>query len=245
LKTEAGNATHFVVFDACRNTLKLTKAGSRALVQSKGSVPVAQESGMLVAYATAEGELASDVGVGAGPYAMVLAEEIIKPDIEAVTMFRNVQRRVRMATKQEPYLGFSALGDVYLGGPRSDRSKVAARPPAVPIHEATKSLAAIGKKFSVGSRAGNEVTVVEATGIDTKNAIAIGVQLGDDMSECRSLCDQGRLRPRHGLSARLRHPLFFHKHQEQRMPIAVQRDFGRKETPPMPVSRSAGKLGCN
>src|SRR5262245_43701212 len=30
LKTEAGNATHFVVFDACRNTLKLTRASSRA-----------------------------------------------------------------------------------------------------------------------------------------------------------------------------------------------------------------------
>ena len=60
LKTEAGNATHFVVFDACRNTLKLTRAGSRALVLSKGFVPVAQEGGMLIAYATAEGELASD-----------------------------------------------------------------------------------------------------------------------------------------------------------------------------------------
>jgi uncharacterized caspase-like protein len=36
LKTEAGNATHFVVFDACRNTLKLKRAGSRSLVQSKG-----------------------------------------------------------------------------------------------------------------------------------------------------------------------------------------------------------------
>jgi hypothetical protein len=29
LKAEAGNATHFVVFDACRNTLKLTQSGSR------------------------------------------------------------------------------------------------------------------------------------------------------------------------------------------------------------------------
>jgi len=27
LKAEAGNATHFVVFDACRNTLKLTRPG--------------------------------------------------------------------------------------------------------------------------------------------------------------------------------------------------------------------------
>ena len=37
---------------------------------------------MLIAYATAEGELASDVGAGAGPYAKVLAEEIVKPGIE-------------------------------------------------------------------------------------------------------------------------------------------------------------------
>jgi formylglycine-generating enzyme required for sulfatase activity len=120
LKTEAGNATHFVVFDACRNTLKLTQPGSRAVVQSKGFVPVAQENGMLIAYATAEGELASDVGVGAGPYAKVLAEEIVKPGIEAVVMFRAVQRRVRAAIRQEPYLGFNALGDVYLAG-RTDQ----------------------------------------------------------------------------------------------------------------------------
>ena len=120
LKAEAGNATHFVVFDACRNTLKLTKAGSRAVVQSKGFVPVSQESGMLIAYATAEGELASDVGAGAGPYAKVLAEEIVKPGIEAVVMFRTVQRRVRATIRQEPYLGFNALGDVYLAGPAPD-----------------------------------------------------------------------------------------------------------------------------
>jgi formylglycine-generating enzyme required for sulfatase activity len=116
LKAEAGNATHFVVFDACRNTLKLTQPGSRAVVQSKGFVPVADERGMLIAYATAEGELASDVGAGAGPYAKVLAEEIVKPGIEAVVMFRAVQRRVRAAIRQEPYLGFNALGDVYLAG---------------------------------------------------------------------------------------------------------------------------------
>jgi formylglycine-generating enzyme required for sulfatase activity len=116
LKAEAGNATHFVVFDACRNTLKLTRPGSRAIVQSKGFVPVAQENGMLIAYATAEGELASDVGSGAGPYAKALAEEIVRPGVEAVTMFRRVQVRVRSAIGQEPWLGFSALGEVHLAG---------------------------------------------------------------------------------------------------------------------------------
>ena len=131
LKTEAGNATHFVVFDACRNTLKLTRAGSRALVQSKGFVPVAQERGMLIAYATAENELASDVGSGAGPYASVLAEEIVRPGFEAVTMFRNVQRRVRMTINQEPYLGFSAMGDVYLAGAPNAVVEAIAAPPTV------------------------------------------------------------------------------------------------------------------
>jgi hypothetical protein len=43
-----------------------------------------------------------------------LAEEIVKPGIEAVVMFRNVQRRIRAMIKQEPYLGFNAMGDVYL-----------------------------------------------------------------------------------------------------------------------------------
>jgi TRAP-type mannitol/chloroaromatic compound transport system substrate-binding protein len=125
LKMEAGNASHFVVFDACRNSLKLTRPGTRSLVQSKGFVPVAQESGMRIAYATAEGELASDVGVGAGPYAAMLAEEVVKPGVEAVTMFRVVQRRVRMAIKQEPYLGFNAMGDVYLAGAEAPKTPVA------------------------------------------------------------------------------------------------------------------------
>src|SRR5262249_613343 len=116
LKRDASNATHFVVFDACRNTLKLTQPGSRAVVQSKGFVPVAQENGMLIAYATAEGELASDVGVGAGPYAKVLAEEVAEAGMEAVGMLGIVQGGVGAAIRQEPYLGFSALGDVYLAG---------------------------------------------------------------------------------------------------------------------------------
>jgi invasion protein IalB len=131
LKAEAGNATHFVVFDACRNTLKLKQSGSKALAQSKGFVPVSQESGMLIAYATAEGELASDVGAGAGPYARVLAEEIMKPGIEAVTMFRRVQVRVRTAIGQEPWLGFSALGEVHFAGlPPSEKASLS-RPQSV------------------------------------------------------------------------------------------------------------------
>jgi len=112
LKAEAGNATHFVVIDACRNGLRLRKAGSRALLQPKGFVPISQESGMLIAYATAEGELASDVG----DYAKILAEELVRPGVEAVNMFRRVQVRVRAAIGQEPWLGFNVLPEVHFAG---------------------------------------------------------------------------------------------------------------------------------
>jgi uncharacterized caspase-like protein len=116
LKAEAGNATHFVVVDACRNKLRLRKASSKALMQAKGFRPVQGESGMLIAFATAEGELSSDEGNGAGPYSRVLAEEIVRPNTEAVAVFRHVQVRVRQAIGQEPWLGFNALGEVFLAG---------------------------------------------------------------------------------------------------------------------------------
>jgi hypothetical protein len=104
--------------------------------QTKGFVPVAQENGMLIAYSTAENELASDAGAGAGPYAKVLAEEIVKQGIEAVTMFREVQRRVRATIRQEPYLGFSAMGDLYLGGkPDATVSRPAPVTTGVPTYE--------------------------------------------------------------------------------------------------------------
>src|SRR5215467_5415613 len=139
LKDEAGNATHFVVFDACRNTLKLRKTGTKAIVQSKGFVPVSQESGMLIAYATAEGALASDVGTRAGPYATALTDEMVKPGVEAVAMFRNVQRRVRTAIGQEPYLGFNDLGDIYFAGqaPPVVPQAPVERPPTLTLFKCT------------------------------------------------------------------------------------------------------------
>jgi hypothetical protein len=71
----------------------------------------------------------------------VLADEIVKPGIEAVTMFRLVQRRVRMANKQEPYLGFNAMGDVYLAG--ADAPKP---PPALTeVSDAAREWASVDK----------------------------------------------------------------------------------------------------
>jgi hypothetical protein len=143
LKTEAGNATHFVVIDARRNKLKLKKPGTKALTQSKGFRAFPSEAGMLIAFATAEGELSSDEGDGGGPYSRVLAEEIVKPNTESVTMFRRVQVRVRSEIGQEPWINFNSLGEIYLAGldntvPRADypisaMSSIPRTPPSVTI----------------------------------------------------------------------------------------------------------------
>jgi formylglycine-generating enzyme required for sulfatase activity len=140
LNRQAPQATHYVVFDACRNELRLTGAGQKALGAEKGFVPVAQTAGLLIAYATAPKQTASDVGDGGGPYARALAGEIVKPGVEAVTMFRNVQLKVKQSIGQDPWLSFPSLPEVYLAGRASAQPAVAAVTPAPPPLAATPAL---------------------------------------------------------------------------------------------------------
>jgi uncharacterized caspase-like protein len=117
LSRQAANATQFVVLDACRNELRLSRSAAKAIGADKGFVPVADTAGLLIAYATAPGKTASDVGEGGGAYAKALAEELVKPGVEAVMMFRTVQIRVKQATGQDPWVSFPSLAPVYLAGP--------------------------------------------------------------------------------------------------------------------------------
>src|SRR5262245_9285715 len=73
-------------------------------------------AGLWIAYATAPRKTASDVGDDGSPYAKTLAEEIMKPGVEAVTMFRNVQLRVKRTIGQDPWLSFPSLPAVYFAG---------------------------------------------------------------------------------------------------------------------------------
>ena len=116
LSKQAPNATHYVVFDACRNELNMAGTAAKALGTNKGFVPITDTAGLLIAYATAPRKTASDVGDYGGPYAKALAEELMKPGIEAVTMFRNVQLRVKQTIGQDPWLSFPSLRAVYFAG---------------------------------------------------------------------------------------------------------------------------------
>jgi formylglycine-generating enzyme required for sulfatase activity len=115
LRAQAPAATHYVVFDACRNELNLIRKGKKALTD-KGFVPLAYTPGVMVAYATAPGQTAADSGGGGGPNAKALADEIVKPGIEAMTMFRRVALRVNREMGQDPWMSASTLPEVYFAG---------------------------------------------------------------------------------------------------------------------------------
>ena len=63
------------------------------------------------------------VGNGGGPYAKTLAEEMVKPGIEAVTMFRNVQlAEIKYESiGQDPWLSFPSLPAVRFAGSKPPR----------------------------------------------------------------------------------------------------------------------------
>lgn len=109
-------AVHFVIFDACRSELHFATRDTKSIGDEKGFVPVQSSAGLLVAYSTAPDRTASDVGHEGGPYARVLAEEILKPGYEAVSMFRSVQIRMKQQIGQDPWLSFPALPPIYLNG---------------------------------------------------------------------------------------------------------------------------------
>jgi formylglycine-generating enzyme required for sulfatase activity len=115
LSRKAPQATHYVVFDACRNELRLPAAGQKTLVD-KGFAPVADNAGLLIAYSTGLKQTASDVGDGGGPYARALAAEIVKPGVESVMMFRNVQLQVKQSIGQDPWVSYPSLPEIYLAG---------------------------------------------------------------------------------------------------------------------------------
>ena len=130
LRAQAPGATHYVVFDACRNELNLTRKGQKALTE-KGFVPMAYTPGVMVAYATAPGGTASDTGTGGGTYAKTLADEIMKPGVDSMLVFTRVARRVQHEIGQDPFLSASTMPEIYFAGngpsappPQPDKSEL-------------------------------------------------------------------------------------------------------------------------
>lgn len=86
-----GVQSNFVVIDACRNVA--FAAGQRS--GTRGFNPVAEQSGMMIAFSTAPGKTAVDDR----HYSTALARELQVPNRDAFVAFREVRRSVLNATR--------------------------------------------------------------------------------------------------------------------------------------------------
>src|SRR5262249_6448240 len=106
-------AAKCVVLDACRTELLLPSKET-----TKGLVPVAEQQGMFIAYASAPGRTASDRGGKSGPYAAALAVELGKPGLDHLNLFQKVKEAVLASTggAQQPWESNGLARRVYLTG---------------------------------------------------------------------------------------------------------------------------------
>ena len=130
-----------MVFDACRSELNIAGEAGKALGAEKGFVPVNDVSGILIAYATAQKRTAADSGM----FARILAEELVKPEVEAFSVFREVQVRVKETMKQEPWMSLNYIPRIYLAS--APKTQEPAKPltvePQPPLSEAARAWAEI------------------------------------------------------------------------------------------------------
>src|SRR5262245_14007873 len=107
----ARSAAKFVVFDARRNELRLPTKDT-----SKGLLPVAEQEGLFVAYASSPGRTATDRGDKSGVYAAALAAELQRPGLDHLNLFQNVKEAVLTSTAgvQQPWESNGLSRRVYL-----------------------------------------------------------------------------------------------------------------------------------
>ena len=127
---EARNQVNIIIIDACRdNPFYRRWRSSRRGSNVRGLTAVSPPSGIIIAYATREGNTAADgVGQRNSPFTSALLENIKKPNIDVQLMFRRVSTSVKEKTNavQQPWTeGNLDGGEFYLNPQQS----VAVSPP--------------------------------------------------------------------------------------------------------------------
>ena len=103
IRTSAPLADLVVIFDACRSELHITVKSPTAKTFIAENIPL--DGNALLAFSTEPNQLASDVGIDAGPFATALADELPKVGKTQEEIFFNVKRVVWELThhQQKPW----------------------------------------------------------------------------------------------------------------------------------------------
>lgn len=109
LRRSAPNASHFLVFDACRTELRVTTRGA-----TRSFAPIARQNGVFIATSTSPDFTATDSpSQASGPYARALALELRKPGQDHVNLFQNVKAEVYATTDNPKQVGWETSGLVH------------------------------------------------------------------------------------------------------------------------------------
>lgn len=124
----SGARLKLVFFDACRNNplpRSLSRGTSNGLARLE-----ANAAGMMIAFATAPGDVALDGSGNNSPFTEALARLIDTPDLEVRHLMGKVRESVYVSTgeRQLPWLNEALIGEFYFGG----KSGSGAAPPTQP-----------------------------------------------------------------------------------------------------------------
>lgn len=179
--THAGGTTNIVVFDACRDALRLPGGGKSLGSGGKGLVRVSERASTLIAFSTSPNAVAADQDRSAatGPYATELARHLALPNVDVKTMFDNVKFAVfnRTGEKQLPWTEDGLTRRVWLSSPPpgpSDQLAAAAVSPAASI--STAAGGELGTIETISDRTttmGIEITTASADAVRA-NSLSLG-----------------------------------------------------------------------
>lgn len=165
LDSVQGAKLRVVILDACRNNPfgRQWKTGTRSVNRGLSGLDA---DDVLVIFAAAPGQLASDGTGGNSPFARALAERIPQADLPVQLLGGVVRDDVLRATnsQQRPYVSASITGTPYYLAGRA-ATAAATRPPTPPTASATspaaiKPTAAV--KFSIASIAAQDANFRQA-----------------------------------------------------------------------------------
>lgn len=127
----SGAQVTMIIVDACRNVPY--GWGYRSL-DEEGLATTRPAEGMLIAYATAPGQLALDGKPGShSPFTAALSEAMRQPGLRVDEVFNRVRNEVRASTRdeQQPWVATSLVGDFYFVPPANARINLTAVPAAL------------------------------------------------------------------------------------------------------------------
>ena len=183
----ARGALKFVVFDACRNELQLPTRDT-----SKGLVPVPEQQGYFVAYASAPGRTASDRGERSGPYAAALAAELGRQGLDHLNLFQNVKETVISTTggAQLPWESNGLSRRVYLTGEPTTPADLALWESVRNSNDVT-AMQRYLERFPNGVFAATAHQMINRLNVEAEQAAALQAAL-DDARKAREALDRQR-----------------------------------------------------